>query len=40
VDHTAAIFLVDPDASMAAVFGAPHNAEIIAEDYRRIVRSR
>ncbi len=40
VDHTAAVFLVDPDASMAAVFGAPHDPDILAEDYRRIIQSR
>ena len=40
VDHTAAVFLVNPDASMAAVLGAPHDPKILAEDYRRIVRPR
>jgi len=37
VDHTAAIFLIDPSAALAAVFGAPHAADVIARDYRRIV---
>jgi protein SCO1/2 len=37
VDHTAAIFLVSPAAELTAVFGAPHEAAVIAEDYRRIV---
>jgi protein SCO1/2 len=37
VDHTAAVFLVNPQAELVAVFGAPHEAAIIAEDYRRIV---
>jgi protein SCO1/2 len=37
VDHTAAIFLVNPDARLAAVFGTPHSAETIAQDYRYVV---
>ena len=37
VDHSAAIFLVDPRARVAALFGAPHEAAAIARDYRRIV---
>lgn len=37
VDHTAAIFLIDPSASFAAVFGSPHAADVIARDYRSIV---
>lgn len=40
VDHTAAIFLVDPDGQVAALFGGPHEAETIARDYRRIVAAR
>lgn len=37
VDHTAAIFLVDPEARVAALFGTPPQARTIANDYRRIV---
>ncbi len=37
VDHSAAIFLVDPEARVAALFGTPHQAPTIASDYRRIV---
>ena len=40
VDHTAAVFLVDPAASLAAVLNPPHDPGILAEDYRRIIRSR
>jgi protein SCO1/2 len=40
VDHTAVIFLVDPDARVAAHFGAPHEARVIAADYRRVVAAR
>lgn len=40
VDHSAAVFLVDPDAREAALFGAPHDAGAIARDYRRIVAAR
>jgi len=37
VDHSAAIFLVGPDGRLAALFGAPHDAAVIARDFRRIV---
>jgi protein SCO1/2 len=37
VDHSAAIFLVDPEGRVAALFSAPHEAGTIARDYRRIV---
>jgi len=37
VDHTAAIFLIDPDAAFAGVFGSPQVADAIARDYRSIV---
>lgn len=40
VDHSAAVFLVDPDAAFSALFGAPHDAEAIARDYRRLVAAR
>ncbi len=40
VDHTAAIFLIDPTASQAALFGSPHEAAVIVRDYRRIVAAR
>ena len=36
VDHTAALFLVDPAARLAAVFPTPHEAATIAADYRAI----
>jgi protein SCO1/2 len=37
VDHTAAIFLVNPDGRLAAVFGTPHSAERIARDFRYVL---
>ncbi len=37
VDHSAAVFLVDPDVRVVALFGAPHEAARIARDYRRLV---
>lgn len=40
VDHTAALFLIGPDASIAAVFPTPHVADVIADDYRAIVTRR
>jgi protein SCO1 len=38
VDHTSALFLVDRDARVAAVFPTPHTAEGIAGDIRRIIK--
>ena len=40
VDHSAAIFLVDSQARVVALFGAPHEAGAIARDYRHVVASR
>jgi protein SCO1/2 len=40
VDHSAAIYLVDPEARTAALFGAPHDAGAIARDFRRIALAR
>lgn len=37
VDHSAAIFLIDPSGAMRALFSTPHSPAIIAADYRRIV---
>jgi protein SCO1/2 len=39
VDHSAAIFLIDPQGSMRALFSTPHDPAKIAQDYRRIVSS-
>jgi protein SCO1/2 len=36
VDHTTSLFLVGPDATVRALFSAPHEPEKIADDYRRI----
>lgn len=40
VEHTASIFLIDPQGRLSAVFGTPHHADRIAADYRRIVEGR
>ncbi len=40
VDHSAAIFLVNPEARVVALFGAPHEAGAIARDYRRVISAR
>lgn len=40
VDHSAAIFLIDPAAAFTALFSTPHDAAAIARDYRRIVSAR
>ena len=36
VEHTSALFLIDPDARLAAVFPAPHAAKTLAADYLKI----
>jgi protein SCO1 len=38
VDHTTSLFLVDPGARVSAVIPTPHVAEVIASDYRRIIK--
>lgn len=38
VDHSGAIFLIDPTGSIRALFSAPHTAETLADDYRCIVK--
>jgi len=40
VDHSAAVFLVDPEGRLAALFGTPHDAGTIARDFRRIAAAR
>ncbi len=39
VDHSAAIFLIDPSGSIRALFSPPHSPATIAADYRRVVKS-
>lgn len=40
VDHTSAVFLVDPEGRLAAVFGTPHDPATIARDFTRIAEQR
>lgn len=37
VDHSSALFLVDPDGALRAVFSAPHDATKLATDFRQVV---
>lgn len=37
VDHSGAIFIVNPNGALRALSSTPHNAPIIAADYRSIV---
>lgn len=37
VDHSAAIFIIDPSGALRALSSTPHNVTLIAEDYRSIV---
>ena len=39
VDHSAALFLIDPQGNMRALFSTPHVVSVIADDYRRIVKA-
>jgi protein SCO1 len=39
VDHSAAIFLVNPAGQLRALFSGPHVSSVIADDYRRIVEA-
>lgn len=36
VDHSASILLIGPDARLVALFGAPHQARAIAEDFHQL----
>jgi protein SCO1/2 len=36
VDHSASVFLIDPNGALRALFSPPHQPQAIAEDYRRI----
>jgi protein SCO1/2 len=40
VDHTAAVFLIDPDSRLAAVFPTPQVPRTVAGDFRQIVAAR
>jgi protein SCO1 len=37
VDHSGAIFLVDPSGALRALFSSPHTAAGLSEDFRRLV---
>ena len=37
MDHTSRLFLMGPDGRLVATSGAPHDAEVIARDYRVLV---
>ncbi len=37
VDHSSALLLVSPDAELRGIFSAPHDAQGLAADFRRIV---
>jgi len=39
VDHTAAVFLFDPDGRYHAVFSPPLSAEKIADDFRKMLKA-
>ena len=40
VDHTGAIFVVDPQARIAAILTGPFSVDALQEDYQRIVTAR
>ncbi len=37
MDHTSSLFLIGPDGRLAATSGGPHDAEVIARDFRVLV---
>ena len=37
VDHTAAVYLIDPQGRLKAVFSWPHEPAVMAADYQRII---
>jgi protein SCO1/2 len=37
MDHSSSLFLIGPDGRLVATSGAPHDAEIIARDYRALL---
>jgi protein SCO1/2 len=39
VDHSGAIFVIDPDAALHAVLSSPDKADAISADYRRLIAS-
>jgi protein SCO1/2 len=39
VDHTASVFLVDPDGRYHAVFSPPFDADSISTDFRKITEA-
>jgi protein SCO1/2 len=40
LDHGAGVFIVDPEAAIVAYSSAPHDASVLAADYRAIVAYR
>jgi protein SCO1/2 len=36
VDHTVTILLIDPEGHLVALFGAPHNAKSLADDFHTL----
>lgn len=40
VDHSTAVFLVDPAGRLSALFRMPHEVDVMADEFTRIVRSR
>jgi protein SCO1/2 len=40
VDHSGAIFVIDPSGKLAAILTGPFTVEALSEDYRRIVSAR
>jgi protein SCO1/2 len=40
VDHSAAIFLVNPKAELQALFTPPHNLPAVSADIKRIIATQ
>jgi cytochrome oxidase Cu insertion factor (SCO1/SenC/PrrC family) len=37
MDHSSSLFLIGPDGRLVATSGAPHDADVLARDYRTLV---
>lgn len=38
IDHTASVFLIDPETRLKAVFSPPHDTAAVLADYRKLTR--
>ena len=39
MDHSASIYLIDPQGQLAAIFSAPHDPALMAQDFMALVHA-